>query len=163
MNSEFRTKNWLPNSNESWILPLRLTYSRSGIETRLQNAVFHLLRTKAPGPWVIHSHQTRQQEPLAYMLKIQVRRELLRKITQRQPSRRRIYSQYFVCSFSPSGNGGFWKVLTPCVANWVCAWPNHGAKTSKMSMRPSGTSWVPSISTCHCSGPSTRQRISLKY
>lgn len=46
---------------------------RSGIETRLQNAVFHLLRTKAPGPWVIHSHQTRQQEPLAYMLKIQVR------------------------------------------------------------------------------------------
>ena len=46
---------------------------RSGIETRLQNAVFHLLRTKAPAQWVMHSHQTRQQEPLAYMLKIQVR------------------------------------------------------------------------------------------
>ena len=49
------------------------SYHRSGIETRLQNAVFHLLRTKAPAQWLIHSHQTRQQEPLAYMLKIQVR------------------------------------------------------------------------------------------
>lgn len=54
-----------------------LIHTRSGIETRLQNAVFHLLRTKAAPQWLIHSHQTRQQEPLAYMLKIQVRKSCI--------------------------------------------------------------------------------------
>ncbi len=49
-----------------------LLHFRSGIETRLQNAVFHLLRTKGSDHWALHSHQTRRQEPLAYMIKIQV-------------------------------------------------------------------------------------------
>ena len=45
---------------------------RSGIETRIQNAVFHLLRNKSNGELLLQAHQTIKQEPLAYMIKIQV-------------------------------------------------------------------------------------------
>ena len=56
--------------------------SKSGLETRLQNAVFHLLRTKTPEQWageqfgsVYGMNQgcsAKKPEPLAYMIKIQV-------------------------------------------------------------------------------------------
>ena len=45
---------------------------RSGIETRIQNAVFHLLRNKSNGELILQAHQAIKQEPLAYMMKIQV-------------------------------------------------------------------------------------------
>ncbi|XP_040575827.1 TBC1 domain family member 19 [Lepeophtheirus salmonis] len=45
--------------------------SRSGIETRLQNAVFHLLRTKGPEEWVRPADRNKKKEPLSYIVKIQ--------------------------------------------------------------------------------------------
>ena len=45
---------------------------RSGLETRLQNAVFHLLRNKKLEEWVVNAARTRRKEPLAYMVKVQV-------------------------------------------------------------------------------------------
>ena len=45
---------------------------RSGLETRLQNSVFHLLRTKRPEEWVASIARTKKEEPLAYMVKVQV-------------------------------------------------------------------------------------------
>lgn len=85
---------------------------RSGIETRLQNAVFHLLRTQAPAQWVIHSQQTRQQEPLVYMLKIQV-------LTFKWLKGIFLFKSHN--NFRPSGKGEFWKASTPCAANWAFA------------------------------------------
>lgn len=42
-------------------------------DRRLQNAVFHLLRKKRPEEWMMISQQpARRQEPLAYIVKIQV-------------------------------------------------------------------------------------------
>ena len=56
--------------------------NRSGLETRLQNAVFHLLRTKTPEQWAGEQNTSgyalnqgcsaKKREPLAYMIKIQV-------------------------------------------------------------------------------------------
>ena len=56
--------------------------NRSGLETRLQNAVFHLLRTKTPEQWAGEQYTSgyamsqgcsaKKREPLAYMIKIQV-------------------------------------------------------------------------------------------
>ena len=56
--------------------------NKSGLETRLQNAVFHLLRTKTPEQWAGEQSTSgyalnqgcsaKKREPLAYMIKIQV-------------------------------------------------------------------------------------------
>ena len=56
--------------------------NRSGLETRLQNAVFHLLKSKPPEQWAGEKFtsgygmnqgcSTKKREPLAYMIKIQV-------------------------------------------------------------------------------------------
>ena len=56
-----------------WITDTFLLH-RSGIETRIQNAVFHLLRNKSNGELInFKSVQAIKQEPLAYMIKIQVK------------------------------------------------------------------------------------------
>ena len=40
---------------------------------KFQNAVFHLLRTKGPEHWFAAANQAKRQEPLSYMIKIQVK------------------------------------------------------------------------------------------
>merc|ERR1719195_2099038 len=45
--------------------------STSGVETKLKNCVFHLMRSKGLEKWILEQHSGRVREPLVYVAKVQ--------------------------------------------------------------------------------------------